>query len=66
MKLNPSGEFGTVAFITAVLLISLLSMAEYRPAGFIGKFYHFASIVNQEMCGWRYRHQKEGGGFRFL
>jgi NADH-quinone oxidoreductase subunit N len=35
-------------FITAVLMISLLSMAGVPPAaGFIGKFYLFASIVNQ-------------------
>lgn len=35
-------------FITAVLMISLLSMAGIPPAaGFIGKFYLFASIVNQ-------------------
>ena len=34
--------------ITAVLMISLLSMAGIPPAaGFIGKFYLFASIVNQ-------------------
>lgn len=35
-------------FITAVLMISLLSLAGIPPAaGFIGKFYLFASIVNQ-------------------
>lgn len=35
-------------FITAVLMICLLSMAGIPPAaGFIGKFYLFASIVNQ-------------------
>lgn len=35
-------------FITAVLMISLLSMAGIPPAaGFIGKFYLFASIINQ-------------------
>lgn len=43
-----SGMWKRSPLITAVLMISLLSMAGIPPAaGFVGKFYLFASIINQ-------------------